>query len=212
MKSKRVSTQKYPFTSSLILTILIFYFRLIRATLRLRKVERQYRKTDLMIHMLKEKRDLLTLSRRVQHTPVSGLVVSEMVTESSSGQMAPDMKVNGKTIERMVKVNLRILTEIFMEVTGSMIKLMATVSIITSTAQCTKDTGVMTCNTAMVKKVGPMALSTKVNTWPAKSMVWAFTAGMMDQNTKVSGMKTKKFRRPSWITSPFSLGLISYSN
>ena len=99
MKSKRVS----PSTSSLILTKLINYNRPIRATSLSRKAGKLCQKTDHMIHMLKEKREQPIHSKRVQPTQESGSVDLEMAMENNSGQMVPDMKVNGKTIGHMAK-------------------------------------------------------------------------------------------------------------
>lgn len=80
-----------------------------------------------MIHMPNERRELLTLSKLVQHIQESGSVVSEMATESNSGLMVPDMKENGKTIGHMAKASSHILMVIFMKAIGSTIRLMATV-------------------------------------------------------------------------------------
>lgn len=79
-----------------------------------------------MTHMPNEKRDQLTLSKRVQRILVSGSVVSEMATESNSGQTVPDTKENGKTIGHTVKESSHTLTATFMRAIGSTTRLMAT--------------------------------------------------------------------------------------
>ena len=71
-----------------------------------------------MIHTLNEKRDQLTPLKQVQPILESGLVVSAMAMANNSGPTVPDMKENGKTIERMEKVNSPILTGTFTRVTG----------------------------------------------------------------------------------------------
>ena len=67
-----------------------------------------------------------THSRLELHIAVSGLVDSEMVMESSNGQMAPGTKVNGRIIEPMEKVNSLILMVTYTRVIGSMTKQMVT--------------------------------------------------------------------------------------
>lgn len=54
-----------------------------------------------------------------------------------------------------------------------------------------KGNGVMIFNMERAKKVGQMALCIKESTWQVKNMVGVFTAGMMDQDMMVNGMKTK---------------------
>ena len=54
----------------------------------------------------------------MQPIPVSGLVASEMGTESKSGQMVPAMKEIGRTIELKARESSRISMEISMRETG----------------------------------------------------------------------------------------------
>jgi hypothetical protein len=61
---------------------------------------------------------------------VNGLEVLETVLEYKNGLMGLDMKVLGKIIEHMARVNLLILMVIFMMENGLMIKLMDLVFII----------------------------------------------------------------------------------
>ena len=56
--------------------------------------------------------------KRVQPIPVSGLVASEMGTESKSGQMVPAMREIGKTIELKVRESSPISMETSMRETG----------------------------------------------------------------------------------------------
>ena len=56
--------------------------------------------------------------KRVQLIPVSGLVASEMATESKFGQMVPAMREIGKITELKVSENSPILMETFMRATG----------------------------------------------------------------------------------------------
>jgi hypothetical protein len=61
---------------------------------------------------------------------VNGLEVLETASEYNNGLMVLDMKVLGKIIEHTARVNLPILTVIFMMENGLMIKLMDMVFII----------------------------------------------------------------------------------
>jgi hypothetical protein len=54
-----------------------------------------------------------------------------------------------------------------------------------------KVNGVMIFNMEKAKKVGQMALCIKENIWLVKNMVVVSTAGMMDQDMTVNGMRTK---------------------
>lgn len=72
-----------------------------------------------------------------------------------------------------------------------MIKQMAKEYIIILMELCTRVNGVMIFNMGRAKKVGQMALCIKASIWQVKNMVMEFTAGMMDQDMMVSGMRTK---------------------
>ena len=54
-----------------------------------------------------------------------------------------------------------------------------------------KESGVMIFNMEKAQKVGQMALSIKENIWLVKNMVVVSTAGTMDQNMMVNGMRIK---------------------
>jgi len=56
---------------------------------------------------------------------------------------------------------------------------------------CMKDNGEMIFNMEKAKKAGLMAQCIKENIWLEKNMVAVSTAGMMDQDMMVNGMKIK---------------------
>jgi hypothetical protein len=93
-------------------------------------LEKLFREKDNMILMLREKKDLHIHLNLVQILMVNGLEVLETVSEYNNGLMVLDMKVLGKIIEHTARVNLPILTVIFMMENGIMIKLMDMVFII----------------------------------------------------------------------------------
>jgi len=68
--------------------------------------------------MLRERRELLILSRLELPMMENGLVGSEMALEFKNGQMVLSMKVNGKIIELMEKESSFILMVISTMVTG----------------------------------------------------------------------------------------------
>lgn len=68
--------------------------------------------------MLKERREKLIGIKREQPIPVSGLVASEMVTESKFGQMVPAMREIGRTTELKVSENSLISMETSTRATG----------------------------------------------------------------------------------------------
>jgi len=92
--------------------------------------EKLFREKDNMILMLREKKDLHIHLKLVQLLMVNGLGVLETVLEYNNGLMGLDMKVLGKIIGHMARVNLLILMVIFMMENGLMIKLMDLVFII----------------------------------------------------------------------------------
>ena len=87
-----------------------------------------------------------------------------MVLESRNGLMGPSTKDTGKIIELMAKVNSPISMETYTRATGSTIRLMELAYTPMSMELATKEPGKMTFSTAMVKKVGLMAASTRENT------------------------------------------------
>ena len=80
--------------------------------------EKLFQNTEPIIQMQNEKNDQLTHLKQVLHTTENGLVVSVMDLVFNDGQMELFMKVNGKIIELMAKVNLLTLTEMFILVHG----------------------------------------------------------------------------------------------
>ena len=121
----------------------------------------------------------------------NGSVDSEMGMVFKNGQMVPNTRVNGKTTELTEKENSYILTETYTMESGSTIKQTATVSIIISTAPCTRATGEMISSMVKEKNHGLMALFMRDTTWLAKSMEWVFIAGMTAANIQVNGMRIK---------------------
>ena len=171
---------------------MFFYFlRLILVTSLSMNLARQFPKIDLMIQMLKERREILTLSKQVQHTMENGLVDSEMGMVSRNGQMALSTKDIGKIIEPTVRENSFILMVISMMVIGSMIKPMVSVSIIISMVPCTKAAGEMISNMEKAKKAGQMDPFTKDFIWPVKNTEWDYIAGMMEADIMENGLKIK---------------------
>ena len=84
-----------------------------------------------------------------------------MAKVSNNGLMAHAMKVNGKIIEHMVKVNSLILMETSMKATGSMTKPMVMESTFMSTVHSMRVTGRTTFKTVRAWNPGRMAPSTK---------------------------------------------------
>lgn len=84
-----------------------------------------------------------------------------MVLVVKCGQIAPDMKVTGKAIKPMVKVNWFMLMVTSMKDSGSTIKLMERELILMLTALTTTVTGSTTSSTALGWSLGQMVLSTK---------------------------------------------------
>ena len=68
--------------------------------------------------MLKERREKPTGIKQEQPIPVSGLVASEMDTESKSGQMVPATREIGRIIELKVRESSHISMETSMRETG----------------------------------------------------------------------------------------------
>lgn len=81
-----------------------------------------------------------------------------------NGLMAQNMKDTGRKTKQTDKVNLFMLTAMFMKANGSMIKLMEKVLTPTPMVLITMATGLMISSTAMVWKAGPMVPSMKETT------------------------------------------------
>ena len=80
--------------------------------------------------------------------------------EFKYGQMVPDTMVFGATVWLMAMVVLFMLRVTFMKASGPKTRLMAMVSIRTSTAVATKVSGLLTSNMASASSNGPMEPST----------------------------------------------------
>ena len=130
---------------------------------------------------------------------VSGSVDSGTEKVFSNGQMVPGMRGNGKTIGPTVKENSLILTATSTMVIGSTIKPTGMVYTIILTELCMRGTGEMIFSTVRAKRAGPMAPFTKVSIWPERNTDSVSIAGMMDQNTKENGTKTRS--RASELTA-----------
>lgn len=68
---------------------------------------------------------------------------------------------------------------------------MVLVFIIILMVPCTKATGVTISNTEKEKNHGPTVQFTKANIWQVKNMEWDFTAGTMEVNILVNGLRIK---------------------
>ena len=79
-----------------------------------------------------------------------------MVRVFNNGLMVPNTKVNGVTIEHMVKGNSLILMVMYTMANGAMIKPMASVLIIMSTELAMKASGKMISSMDMARKLGQM--------------------------------------------------------
>ena len=93
-------------------------YRLIVDISQLMNQGKQYQNIELMILKLDVRRDKLTHLKQELLMMESGREDSGTVMVSKSGLMAPYMKVNGKIIEHMDKVNLLILMVIFTKDNG----------------------------------------------------------------------------------------------
>ena len=62
---------------------------------------RQFPRIDLMIQMLKERREVPILSKQEQHTTENGSVALEMATVSRNGQTVHSTTDTGRTIKGM---------------------------------------------------------------------------------------------------------------
>jgi len=118
--------------------------------------------------------------KTVLFTKVSGSIDKDMVMEYKFGQMAPDMKENGKIIRLMVVEYFITLMEIFSMACGKMTKRMVLVLIITQTAVNMKESGLMTCKMETAKKLGKINQLIKVNTKKVKNMDLVFMYGQME--------------------------------
>lgn len=183
MNSRRVS--------ELMIGFLNCSYRLTADTSLSTNQERLCPKIGSTILMPKERRDRPIRSRLGPHMMASGLEDSETVLVFKSGQMVPNMRDSGKTIELMARENLRTSMVTFMMESGSTIKLMDMVSITISMVLNMKASGEMIFSTVRAKKAGLMAPYTTVTTWPVRNTEWASTAGTMAQNMTVSGMRTR---------------------
>jgi hypothetical protein len=153
--------------------------------------ERLSQSLDSMIHMPNEKREILIPLKQEPHMMVNGLEASVMDMVFKNGQMALNMKDNGRITELMERVNSFILMAIFMMENGSTIKLMDMVSTIILMVLCMRDTGEMIFNMVKEKNHGLMDQFMKDIIWLERNMEWVFIVGMMEANTQENGMKIK---------------------
>jgi hypothetical protein len=136
-------------------------------------------------------REMPTPTRLEQSTKASGKEASEMGLEPRGGLMELAIQESGKTIKHTAKASSRMLMETLTKDSGRMIKLMDLGSTLTSMEPCTKASGRTTCSTASELKLGWTVQSTKETTATAGSMDLEPTNGMMAQDTKASGLKTR---------------------
>ena len=136
-------------------------------------------------------KDHHTNSKLVLSILVSGREDSVTDLENRPGLMVLNMQENGEKIELMAKVDLSMLTETFMMVTGPTIRLMVVESISMSMAPSTKDSGKMICNTDMESKHGLTNQSMKEIMHSEESTALEVTSGMMDQCIQVTGERTR---------------------
>ena len=76
--------------------------------------------------------------------------------------MAPDTRVNGKTVKDLVKASFSSLVEIFMKASGKRIKLTGMEHTYMQMELSMKDTGKMTCKMEMAQRNGTMVVNMRV--------------------------------------------------
>lgn len=141
--------------------------------------------------MLQESKDRRIDIRQERRIPVSGLVASEMASESKCGQMVPAMRETGRTIELKDLESSPTSMGIFMKVTGSMTKPMEEEFTFMLTEQDMRVSGWTISSMVMEKNLGQMAQSMKVNTSQERSMEEVFTVGTMDLSIMAIGKRTR---------------------
>jgi hypothetical protein len=124
-------------------------------------------------------------------TRVSGKIDRDMGMECRFGQMGQDMKVNGNSIKLLEKAYFIMSTEIFLTVSGNMIKQMDSEPTTTLTVVSMKASGLTIFKMVKDKKHGKMDQLTKVATKKAKSMVRDYMFGVTEVSITVNGSVIK---------------------
>ena len=144
-----------------------------------------------MILTPSESRGLRIDTRPEQPILVSGLVGSEMDTESKFGQMVPVMKATGKIIEHKEQESLLISMVTSMKEIGLTTRQMVMVYTFMLTELGMRATGWMIYSTAWAKNHGQMVPSMRVSTSLVKNTVEVSTAGTMALSITVIGRKIR---------------------
>jgi hypothetical protein len=115
-------------------------------------------------------------------TKVNGILLmrQDMEEDIKFGLMEVFMKVTGKMIKLTDAGDWYMQMEIFMTVIGKMIKLMGSVNILIPMVHNTKVIGLMISNTVKVKRLGQMALNTKVTISLGKKMASVSFYGLIN--------------------------------
>lgn len=129
--------------------------------------------------------------KMVLFTKVNGSIDKDMVMEFKFGQMAPDMKENGKIIKLMVVGYFIMLMEIFSMANGKMTKRMVLELITIQTVVNMKENGLMICKMGTEKKLGKINQPIKVNTKKVKNMDLVFMCGLMEVYIMETGLIIK---------------------
>ena len=159
-------------------------------TSRKKKHEKLFR-SESTSKINRARKDRHTNSNQAQSTLANGRVAFGMDWVSKRGLMARSTSGSGEKTEHMVKANLFMWTEMFMMVSGPMIK--PTVLAFTNmlTVPCMRASGRMICSTVVELKPGPIRVATKETTDSDASTASAVTAGVMEASTLVTGAKIK---------------------
>ena len=111
----------------------------------------------------------------------------DMVSESKSGKMAPNIKANGRIIKLMERAPSGTLMVTFMKVSSKMINQTATVSFTAPIAPFMKVHGSMISSMDQDRHTGLMAQATSEIIRRVDVMVLAPTNGQMATHTAVNG-------------------------
>lgn len=98
---------------------------------------------------------------------------------------------NGRGTRSTVGVRLRLLMEIALRESGSMIRLMDSERIFIETGRSIKDIGLIICRTDRGWRTGPMEASIKDSTKTVKNMEKGHIFGLMGVTTQDRGTRTK---------------------
>ena len=137
---------------------------------------------------------------------VSGMNLGKgMVVECKSGLMVQFMKVIGKKIKLMARVESFMRMDIFMKAIGKQEKLMASQTIHMQTVHVMKENGLMINNMEKEKKYGQMAQHLKEIIRMGLKMVSENSIGQTGQHTKVLS------RIIAWMDMDFTNGMMADS-